>query len=425
VTAVQRRQHPQLEGLQDMELFGVRDLKPMRFVPVLKRRAAQVTLSAGAAHGVTIGSRWGIYAPGTGRVDEQTPKLGDVEITAVRAVDSTGRVLAPAALEAIQAGTRAVETTHAHAGGVRDVLIDVPAGFETQKQQLEAAISRSGLLRLAQGLEAADYCAYILTRRDQAGPGDHVPQIKRVDRPTWAIVHDQLVSMPLHAVDEPGVASVLCENLEKLVRYDNALKLANPNPNSKLKGKIDLIVRKRMPDGSIVEAERDAKGQAMIFRAGDRLAVTITNRHDRPVFVSLLDFGLTGKIDILHPQEAASERVAAGASIEIGVRPDDLVDLSLPDDFPFTPDPGEARPAGGTETLKLIATTTEADFRMLVQEAVRDLDDLRNARGRDTQVFQLVANALQGLGETIMQALDPEPQQDWTTVERSFFLSAT
>ena len=58
VTAVQPRQHPQIEGARDRELLGVLDIQPMRFAPVRRRGwGDQVTLGAGAAHGMTVGSQ--------------------------------------------------------------------------------------------------------------------------------------------------------------------------------------------------------------------------------------------------------------------------------------------------------------------------------------------------------------------------------
>jgi hypothetical protein len=49
VTANQPRQHPQMEGARDRELFGVQDIDPMRFVTVRHARE-KVTPAAGAAH---------------------------------------------------------------------------------------------------------------------------------------------------------------------------------------------------------------------------------------------------------------------------------------------------------------------------------------------------------------------------------------
>src|SRR5262249_19539115 len=58
-------QHPQMEGKSDREIFGVADIEPPRFVTIVERNDRTVTLSAGAAHGATVGSRYCVCAAGT------------------------------------------------------------------------------------------------------------------------------------------------------------------------------------------------------------------------------------------------------------------------------------------------------------------------------------------------------------------------
>ena len=50
VTAGNPYQHPQIEGALDREVFGVRDIVPMRFVGVVGRAGGTVELAVGAAH---------------------------------------------------------------------------------------------------------------------------------------------------------------------------------------------------------------------------------------------------------------------------------------------------------------------------------------------------------------------------------------
>ena len=45
-------------------MFGVTDLEPMQFARVLSRAGDSVTIAAGAAHGMTVGSVWAVYAQG-------------------------------------------------------------------------------------------------------------------------------------------------------------------------------------------------------------------------------------------------------------------------------------------------------------------------------------------------------------------------
>ena len=98
---------------------------------------------------------------------------------------------------------------------------------------------------------------------------------------------------------------------------------------------------------------------------------------------------MTGRIGLIYPVEGASEPLAAGRSIEIGVREGEKIELYMPDNFPYLPDPEDESPGGGTETLKLFATTHEADFSPLVQEDLRDLGP-GTAKGAGTPLGELL-----------------------------------
>jgi hypothetical protein len=422
VTTVQPRQHPQMEGARDRELLGVRDIQPMRFVQVRRRGGSQVTLGAGAAHGMTVGSQWAIYPQATKQVADETPQLGLVEITAVRAVTSDARILEEEEAGIIMENTRAVEEAHFY-GEMRLVVdIQAPAGYEEPVAELAEEIEASALLRQAENGEDADVRAYVVAPRERAVEGDPVPQLKAVAEATWAVVgEDGRLMMSAHAVSEAGVAGVLRDNLEKAVRYRQALALTNPNDDSLLKDKVELILKQQTPDGTWVVAEPEDSSGYIVFEEGDRIAAEIVNHHTAPIHVSVLDFGLTGAVGLLHPVAGASEQLASGKSIEIGVRVGDEVELYMPDNFPYVPDPKDKEPDGGTETFKLIATTHEADFSLLAQAGFRDIGP-RTAKGAGSPLGQLLDMALTGHGTRDSRRNRVPPDEEWTTVERSFFL---
>lgn len=71
-------------------------------------------------------------------------------------------------------------------------------------------------------------------------------------------------------------------------------------------------------DGVWVEAEPKVDGGLPVFFEGERIAAQITNRHTAPIYVSVLDFGLTGALGLLYPWAGASEELAPGKCIELG-----------------------------------------------------------------------------------------------------------
>ncbi|MFQ5858615.1 MAG: caspase family protein [Anaerolineae bacterium] len=417
VTAAYSRQHPQMEGARDRELFGVHDIAPIRFVPVRQRAGDSVTLGAGAARGVTVGSQWAVYSQAVKQVTEETPRLGLVEIATVRAVTSDAQILEEEVAGIVMENTRAVEEAHSYGELRMVVAIQAPAGYEEAVTELAELIEASALLRQAEAGENADVRAYVVAPRTEVSEGDPMTQLGDVPQATWAVVgQDGRLMMPTHAVDEAGVAAVLRDNLEKAVRYRQALALRNPDDDSRLKGKVEFILKRQKRDGSWVKAEPEDDSGLIVFEEGERIAAEIVNRHSAPIYVSVLDFGLTGAVGLLHPVAGASEQLAPGKSIQIGVRAGDEVELYMPDNFPYVPDPNDEEPVAGTETFKLFATTHEADFSPLVQEGVRA------ARGAGTPLGQLLDMALTGHGTRDVRRNRVPPNEEWTTVERSFSL---
>jgi len=176
-----------------------------------------------------------------------------------------------------------------------------------------------------------------------------------------------------------------------------------------------------LSDGTWDVAKPEDGSGHIVFEEGDRIAAEIANHHTAPIYVSVLDFGLTGAVGLLHPVAGASEQLAPGQSTQIGVRVGDEVELYMPDNFPYVPDPTDKEPDGGTETFKLIATTHEADFSLLVQEGFRDVGP-RTAKGAGTPLGQLLDMALTGHGTRDVRRNRVPADEEWTTVERSFFL---
>jgi hypothetical protein len=411
VTAAHSRQHPQAEGARDRELFGVRDIEPLRFVAVQARAREKVTLAAGAAHGLTAGSIWAIYPQGTKQVTDETPALGRVEIVEVRAVTSEARIKEEVSPGAIAAGSRAVEEAHNY-GEMRLVvdLYPAPGGYEAHVEELRQQIQASQLLRLrvdGEPEEAADMRVYLITPRDEAGESEPAPQLGPLSQATWAVVSSGELAMPAHPVAEQGVVQLLRDSLEKIARYRNALDLQNPNPAGLLRNKIDLHLKRRIRGG---EWQAVGSEQTPVFQVDDLVAFEITNRHSAPVYVSLLDFGLTGGISLLFPPNRPGEKLEAGTTMAYGQRDGEQIELWIPDEFPRSQ---------GTETFKLFVTTHEADFSWLQQERVRALD--RDA-GFKTPLGQLFATAYTGQGTRDARPTRLPQAEEWFTVERSFTL---
>lgn len=417
VTAAKMYQHPQMEGARDRELFGVRDIEPMRFVSVSQRSEDTVTLSAGEAHGVARGSQWAIYRQGTKEITEASPRLGLIEIVQPRAVTSEARILEETQSGVIGAGARAYEVAHVYGEMRLKVNIETLDDNTQAVMSLKQLIDESQLLRLASPDEA-DVRVYLLPQRVAAGPDDPVPQLGALREAMWAVVgRDGRLMMPIHPLNENGAPTILRENLEKVVRYDNALRLKNPNEHSLLKDKVEFTLLRQASHGGWEEAKPHDAAGPILFEEGDRVALKITNRHTTPIYISVLDFGLTGAIGLLHPIAGASEQLEAGRTVVVGERVGEEIELYVPDNFPYVPDPQGPVSEGGMETFKLFATTQPADFSVLVQGGQRGA-----LRGGGLPLTQLLDMALTGQGTRDAKRNRLPPNEEWTTVERSFLL---
>jgi len=429
VTKKKSRQHPQMEGAQDRQFFGVQEFEPMRFVAVKQRRDQMVTLSGGVAHGMTAGSKWAIYPQAAKQVAAQTPRLGLVEIIAVRATTSDAKILEETSANAIKADSRAVEEAH-HYGEFKLVVdIQAPIGYDNQVNELSGLLDDSKMLRRAEPGESTEVRAYLIPPRTQAKTGDAAPQLGAVSEATWALIGNEgRLIMPVHALSEPDAAQIILENLEKKFRFDKTLELANPNKDGLLNGRVAFTL-KRKKGSQWVEAVPDQRNGKIVFAEGEALAFAITNKHSAPIYVSVLDLGLTGKVSQLYPVRGANEPLAPNQTLEFGARAGEELELFFPENFPFVLDPVENTPTEGVETLKVLATTQEANFRWLTQEeGYRSGVDPESGRrgidlpGSDSPLGRLLSISLSGEGTRDARPVRVAAQEEWTAVSRSFVL---
>jgi hypothetical protein len=403
-------QHPQLEGARDLAVFGVDRIEPMKFVQVVQRTADRVILAGGAICGLTEGSQWAIYPAGTKAVTPSMEPLGRVSLTAVRAVTSEARLLQEIQPGAVVAGLRAVEESHALETRL-PVEVVAPSGRDVQA--LLDGLDGSKLLRRAEPGGNAKVRVYLLARRAGVPKNAPVPMLGPLREETWAVVgEDGQLLMPSHGRSELGVVRLLLDNLEKVARYRLAAGLRNEA--SALTGKVEVeLFRKAGPDLEKLEPE---PGNLPVLDEGDCLALRITNRNEKPLFVYVLDLGLTGRVAQIYPSPGAENSLLAGKSVEIGTLPGDDMDLYIPDEFPFTAAaPGEE--VEGVETLKILVTTHPAEFDSLFQGGVRE------GRTAGSSLTDLLETTFGGGGyqdrewRTRDQNDGPE---DWTALERSF-----
>ena len=355
-------QNPQLEGARNRELFGQTTILPMPFVSVLARKDDCVTLEAGATCGLAPDSRWVVYAPGTRAVNDDAVRLGTLSIVSVGATTSEARVVEEVKPRAVIPGARAVE-------GFPRLVVDLvtPPGHRLA-EDLAVAIAGSNLIVQSYPGDPVD--ARISLQSTRGGE-------------TWVVTDGAGGSLlaPELPCSQPEALKTLVDSLESIARLRMLASLTNPD--SALKGLVDFEILLWTPDGCM-PPPRDEKKE-MLFHEGDRLVLEMRNRSSRPLYVQVLDIGLTGRICVAYPHEGSQELLVTGRTHQAGVRKGEELKLFLPAGFDHLPEAARK----DRETLKLIVSTSPGEHRLLFQSGQR----YRSAW-----------------------------KEDWTTVERTFWL---
>ncbi len=397
VNANNARQHPQMEGRIDRELFGVRDVQPMSFVRVAAREGALVTLAGGAAHGITVGSTYTVY-PQTAKDRRDGEALGTLRVTEVGAFESEAQIAEPEAVEAIVPGSRAVETEHAWGGFRLGVEVEDRTGGEPAVALLTQALEACPLLEPTES--GGDVRVYALGPRDRLAEGDPVPQLGLIDASALAVV-DQSggLLMPPKALDQ---AQDVRDNLEKLARYRQLLHLDNPDLNSALRGRVRFELLRKDASGGWVVAEPEEAGGQVVYEEGDAIAFRVSSTHDEPLFVTIFDFGLAGQVSQVFPRRHASQKLGAGLSFDVWTE-GKARRVTLKEVGPYV--------AEGIEAVKLIASETEVELSGLEQEGFRA--GPTSARG----LARLFGAAASG-GDT--RGIEEPVEDDWISQTRAF-----
>ena len=408
----QGKQHPQIEGRIDRELFGMKEIPPMRHVRVSSVAADKnsITLAAGAAIGFTAGTVVALFAPGTVNTEGQTP-LAVADVTELRALDSTALIRGEGRTGDITESVRAVVQSVGLSDPRRtvQVVLDSKCGVPPDLvEKLKAALAQSAILRIVE-TPSLDTLSVRAWRAADAQ-----------SEARWAVTGaDGTPVAPLKALAD--VTSVV-RNLEILARQSLALALANGDAGSALgRARPTVQLLYRLGTEPFRVATPGAVGLPE-FEESTQIGVRITNNHTAPVYLSLLDFGLSGKVTPMYPPKGASEPLAAAASIDLLVRDGEQWEFWLPEIYPYAADGSLPVRDDGIETIKLFATSSPASFEFLEEEeGVRSAgDSISNIEMFFRQRTGAVPHAATREGRPVAT---PAPLlDDWTTVIAPFVM---
>jgi hypothetical protein len=400
-----QKQTPQLEGARNRRVFDVDDFAPMRYLLVKERRGNELVLSGGLVHGVSLGSRWAVYAPAT-RETASEHQMGEIEIRAVTSTEATGLITSESEPNTIAAGVRAVEIVHV------DPEASLTVHIASASESFEGPVSA-----LKQELEVSP----LLTLTTSAARARVTIQVEfENSEPVWVVMdQSQAQLMPRSSVTDRSAASRIRENLETIWRYQKVLELRNDK--SSLNGKVEFELLKKDGSGQWTTVPDDT-----VFEDGESVAFRVMNQTGSEIYISVLDLGISKRISLLHPVAGASETVAGTRSGEtagdiktsgvltVGERPEDEIELFFPENLTFLRENGNGH-LSGREIFKLCVTTERHDLRFLNQAGVR-IETSSSFQGLEQMICLATG------GSTREARSKFQPTDDWITLERSFLL---
>ena len=378
VTARYPSQHPQLEGPgEDQFVFNSKSLAPAPFVSASPRDGDRVRLEAGQVHGVTEGSVYVIYPPGTKSfARDVTPvakvKVGEVDLTSSSARVINGRVT--------EAGSRAVEREHHWPDAVLRVYFQ-GRGSSDILQQI-----RRRLLEFKHVLVLETPGGYDLLLREQKNSNDGKRYIVTEGG-------DPTEISPRVPVTDPDAVPHVVEQVTHWAKWFNILRISNTQ------SELGVDFKLQVPGGTRVDAGGDAtRAVNLSLVEGERFTIAITNTSRQNLYIALLDLSSDGSVELVYPVHGEQEFVAPGKTWSKHLET-------------FVP-PGQK---SVRDVIKLIATTTYADFSFLQQGAVRGGLRLGQTRGNSrNSLEELLANASMGT----LRGVKDVDLQDWVTVDR-------
>ena len=407
VTASKPRQHPQIEGAWDRILFGTEVRPPEPYLLVTERTEDRVTLSGGAAHGVTVGSEWAIADTQVARLQDAASPAGRIRITAPGVITAAAEILEERAPGAITAGQRAFETVHDH--GEMRLAVQLVAGDPARRAAMETALLESTFVRLVDSTHSNPVRLCLLGPRAAVTAGDPFADEGAFPAPAWVVAGSDGHLLVRSRPDGDAAVREIVSNLESHARYRSALAVHNPDPNNRLAGKIDLVLKRKDAAGKWVPAVPDPRTGEVVYEDGDDFALEVTSLHEEPLHVSVLDFGVSGSIDVLYPPRGPSETLAPRGRFETGVRRGDEITLAFPEDMP-------ASMREGIEVFKLFVTGAPADFRPLTLAAMRKPPDPRQ-KPLEALLYMATAQVVSRHARSFALSA-----MDWITIERPITL---
>ena len=325
----------------------------------------RVTLKAGSVQGVTTGSHYDVYAPGTKTFSPPEAPIAKIEITRVDAFRSEGKI---ASGGPVQAASRAVERQHRY-------------------------LDRKLFIRY-EGLEGSEMLKRIKGELDSMPFIEPVPEARAynlllTERNGNIVTEgsDPTEISPRVPVNNPDAVPRVVKQVSLWASWFNLLSIANQTSS------VDIDVRVERVEGQGPQSASSNAEEAADFKPGEILQITVENKTDEDVFLAVLDLSTDGSITLVFPSAPGAQELLAKRGT-------------------WTRKLRATLPAGRDEVkdfIKVFATSRPVDFSFLTQGAVRG----RVTAESNDPLSQLLAQAVRGVSRGVATV----ELESWATAE--------
>ncbi len=329
VNAYYPNQLPQLEGA-DIDKFVFNDGTGLAqpYVLASPKGAAQVALNAGQAQGLTTGSIYHVFSPGSKEFSDLTKAIAELELTEVSAFNSTAKYVKGSKIPEF---SRAVETRRNYP----DMKLRIYYKDLASSAVLKAAKAElDGFQHLEVMPQERNY--HLLLREKDG-------RIVIENGDTYVLSNSV-------AVSDPDAVKRVKDQMTAWAKWYNLLAVENPNSQNRIKFTLTAVSGAASRDPYKVVSQKDAT-----LREGEFFECRVENTSKENLYISILDISTDGSVSLIYPHpEGASELLKADSFL---VR---RFETYIPE---------------GRETvkdiIKVFATREPADFRVLTQPPVR------------------------------------------------------
>lgn len=352
-------QRPEAEGPARRLLFDTLEEDPLATLPATEIADGRVRLECAPLLGVRHGDTFSIMPPG--RAAAPAEKVGDLTVDLVESLAADGSVTFHNGWTQVPLGARAHPATAVAPG----VAVRLPEG-DPRAAELVRSVSAAPMLRPAE-------------------PGEPYAAVVRIGDSGELTVRDRIGPVtPPRPADPAGVDKVI-QDLTTLARASALRDLVGD-----VTWALDAPITVEW--GQVVGGRgRPLARSGVAVPAGAEIYVSVRNDGADPIYVSLIDIGVSGRITVLTSSSPSGVKLTRGAAHVYGYDDVNLVLTGMPLTWPEGLDGTFARP----ETVLLLVTSAPQDVSVLEQDGAhrgaavamsplqRMLDQIASGRVRD------------------------------------------